>query len=143
MEEKQFKYAKWMSDLPACPPPDCREVEMTGWRFVQHDVEYPNNFQPVYVINPGRFPRKIPCKALGLSFYSSSEEAKKAWIEQVESHPNFSVVVGMHVAQLKISQKDGVASLPDESNFGHFTFHEYIWADFAKKVVSTEPIVIL
>lgn len=142
MGKNLFKYAEWMTDLPDCPPADCREVEITAYRFVHVDLHHPNNFKPNRLLQPNRvlLSNKIKCKAWGLSFFDSPSDARASFARQVSKIPDFAKFVGTHLATVQLNPDDGIASQPDETHFGHFTFYEYIWADFTLKVISVEPL---
>jgi len=142
MDKKQFKYAEWLTGLPDCPPPNYREVEMTAYRFAHADLQHPNNFKPNRVLQPNRvlLSSAMKCKAWGLSFFDSPGGARASFRKQLSKIPDFAKFVGTHLAAVRLSRDDGVASQPETTNFGHFTFHEYIWADFVTKIDSSEPI---
>jgi hypothetical protein len=44
------------------------------------------------------------------------------------------------VAELSLGTSDGLAGLPFEQNYGHFTFHESASAVLVSNVVAVQPI---
>lgn len=142
MTKTQFKYTDWRLGLENCPPQKYREIEATAYRFVHEDLGHPNNFTPVQIIKPQRQFQTddARCKALGLSFFAEIDAARKFFQRQMKYNPRYGKVVGNRIAFLQIAPEDGLASEPERENFGHFTFHEYIWADFSQKILSIEPI---
>jgi len=141
MNETQFKYPDWRLGLENCPPQEYREIETAAYRFVHEDLRHPNNFVPVQIIKPQhQFQTSdARCKALGLSFFSELGAARRFFHRQMKHNPRYGKVVGNRVASLQIAPDDGVASEPEPENFGHFTFHEYLWTDFSQKIRSIEP----
>lgn len=142
MAEKQFKYAEWLERLPNCPPSEYTEVSKKAFRFVYSDLNNPNNFKPAQVLKPSRqFQNDVGrCLALGLSVFEQSAQAVAFFKFQTRRFPAFGKIVGDHLAEIFIEPDDGLASTPEETNFGHFTFHEYIWCDFLQKIRSVEPL---
>lgn len=142
MEAKQFKYAALTESLIDCPPANYEAIQMLAFRFVREDLNHPDNFKPVKVQQPNRHfdNDKANCAAFGLSMFSEKEKAKAFFHQRQLKFPRFSAIVGNHLATIPIFLEDGVASQPEELNFGHFTFHEYLWCDFVKRTTATEPI---
>jgi hypothetical protein len=140
--DKTFKYADDLKRLPDCPPADYKEVSTVAFRWIHADIEHQNNFLPALKINPHR---KLPnaqlaCKGYGLSLYDDLGKAEEALQRQLARRRDFAEVVGTCVATLFIDPPDGAGSVPEQANFGHFTFHEYICCDFSKKVMSITDI---
>lgn len=137
-----FKYPEARIDLPNCPPPDYKETETTAFRWVHKDSGHPNNFLPMKFIKPDMVLRtpEVWCKSLGLSFFDTVIGAIEAWERRTERTPKFKEQVGDHIAEICIRKEDGVASQPEEKNFGHFTFHEYICCDFSQNIKRLELI---
>ena len=52
----------------------------------------------------------------------------------------FARTVGDYLAEIHLKQVDGVGSIPDSSNYRHFTFHEYQNTDLSKRVASLEKM---
>jgi hypothetical protein len=82
-----------------------------------------------------------PCKALGLSFFTDKDKARLFFQKRTAKSPVFAKIAGEHIATVFISPEDGVAAMPEETNSGHFTFHEYIWCEFQQKIESIELVV--
>lgn len=99
------------------------------------------NFTPVKLLQPNRYfnSEKSACLATGLSMFEDKVKARAFFRERIKKFPRFTNIVGSHIATLNIDSEDGVASIPEELNFGHITFHEYLWCDFYQKVIASEP----
>ena len=137
-----FKYKVWLDILTGCPPLEYVEVAIQAFRFV-HSAGHPDNFKPVQLLNPARkFENQdIQCKALGISMFDDKNTARLFFKKRSAKAPLFGKIVGFQIATFTITVDDGVASDPEQNNFGHFTFHEYIWGDFQQKIENIEPIL--
>ena len=142
MNETQFKYPDLRLGFENCPPQEYREIDTTAYRFVHEDSRHPNNFTPVQIIKPQRSFQTddARCKALGLSFFKEHDTARQFFQRQMKYNPRYGKVVGNRIAFIQVAPNDGVASEPERENFGHFTFHEYLWTDFSQKILSIEPV---
>ncbi|HFA51968.1 MAG TPA: hypothetical protein ENJ95_23370 [Bacteroidetes bacterium] len=142
MDYTQFKYAEQLKKLHGCPPSDYKETQRSAYRFIKEDSLHPDNFTPVSILKPNRCFKneKSACAALGLSMFENKDKAKQFFRQRVRKFPRFAKIVGNHLATLNVEIKDGIASKPEKLNFGHITFHEYLWCDFYQKIKETEPI---
>lgn len=137
-----FKYQELLVLTQNCPPSNYREVSMKAFRFIHYPSEHPDNFVPVQLQNPSRKfdDDEARCKALGLSFFDDKGKAILFFRKRVAKFQRFAKIVGERIATISVSPEDGKASAPEETNFGHFTFHEYVRCDFHQKIDSVEPI---
>ena len=140
---RAYKYRKLHESLKGCPPTDYREVSIIAFRFVHHPNDS-NNFLPVQLLSPSRKfeDDDAHCKALGLSFFADKIKAKSFYQKRIAKSPRFAKIVGENIATLLICPEDGVAAVPEETNSGHFTFHEYLECDFQKRIENVESIII-
>ena len=115
---------------------------MIAFRFVREDLNHPHNFKPVKIQQPNRHfdNENTNCIALGLSMFSGKEKEKDFFRQRLIKFPRFAAIVGNRIAAVSVALEDGVASQPEELNLGHFTFHEYLWCDFAKQTIASEAI---
>jgi hypothetical protein len=122
MGAKQFKYADFLGGLSDCPPADCKEVEMTAFRFVKADLNHSDNFKPVKAQQPNRHfdSDKANCLAWGLSMFSDKEMAIFFYQQRLSKFPRFSAVVGGHIATVSVMMENGVASQPGGTGFWPF-----------------------
>jgi hypothetical protein len=87
---------------------------------------YPNNFSPVFIINPAR--QKIydsdekVCDGYGLSFFDSVTNARLRFQQLLKNNKNLKNTLGTHIAEGMIGPSDGVVTSTDDK--GHFTLHE-------------------
>ena len=144
MDKFEFKYASQLAEIAGCPPDDYRQISRPAFRFVQADLGHPDNFRPVSTINPQRsFPNSaMKCKAFGLSLFPENEAAIAFFKHRILRRGLAERNIGSHLASFQIEPEDGVASRPEPLNFDHFTFHEYLRADFAAKIINVQPLSI-
>ena len=81
MSKPNFKYQEIMDSLAVdCPSDEFFQKETIAYRWVFDDMEDEQNFLPQYFKNPPRFqksPPEIVCQAVGLSFFSTEENANQ------------------------------------------------------------------
>lgn len=144
---KSFKYQAEFDSygLQNCPPANYRELKMASYRFVFQDLSHPNNFLPVFLVNPSRVndgkDLTSKCSGFGLSLFQLEQGAKAFFWEWMEKkNGKFAKLVGDHLAVVELEPDDGIGSEPNTDNFSHFTLHEYTNTDLAKKISRTEKI---
>lgn len=128
-----FKYQKQTENIPNCPPPTCKPMNIEAFRFVFEDMNHRNNFLPVLLINPKRQLSKnsVRCSGYALSFFSSSERAKNQYLKLRKRNKNIGKRIGTHIAKGFIDETDGVVSEINKS--GHFDLHEFKNVDLKRK----------
>ena len=123
----KFKYARFITPLPNCPPGGCKPADIVAYRFVFSDLKDWRNFTPAFIIKPERHrpstPAKVCCSGYGLSFYDSLANAEAKHHQLTENFPNISLHIGTHIAEGNLSKTDGVITPPNSE--GHFDLHEY------------------
>ncbi|MFK7979311.1 MAG: hypothetical protein AB8G86_04985 [Saprospiraceae bacterium] len=129
MEKPEFKFSEIISILETdCPPKEFEQKETKAFRWVFEAMENELNFSPQYLKKPARFqkqPPDIKCKAVGLSFFSTEENARMRFnILTARMLASVKNKVGENVAAGIIYEKDGVSDIPDKK--GHFTLHPYL-----------------
>jgi hypothetical protein len=133
----QYKYAHFINELTACPPPHYENREFTAYRFVFADINHTNNFLPVLAIKPSRaisteFTQDdTKCLGYALSLFDTFENAGRRYRQISRYNRNFSKMVGTHIAKGEIATTDGLASSPDDT--GHISLHEYQHTDLKMK----------
>lgn len=143
----KFKYLNEFDKLKLtnCPPSEYKPLRMTAYRFMFQDPMHPNNFKPVFLLNPQRIndakDYTSKCQGFGLSLFVEEGGAKAKYARfMFKSKGKFAKLVGTYLASLVLTEEDGVGSEPEEYNFSHFNFHEYLGTDLAQKVVDIEKI---
>src|ERR1035438_1036383 len=142
--EKRLKYKSLLEQFPDCPPNDYSEIGLEAFRWVHDMAKHDNDFKPNHLIkSPPE--RKFDdsdymCKGNGLSFhdkFSSSLFIYKYWYNKgnLKRKKIFIEDKGDCIAALNLNLTDGIASLPDKDNYGHFTFHEYDSVDLKSKII--------
>jgi len=142
--QTELKYAAYLCKFPSCPPATCRPTRRKVFRFVHASLDHPNNFRPVRLISPSR---RLPgdaagrCSEFGLSVYDTEQHALAAYAAVLKTCPNFPKTVGTHLAEVSLTEQDGLLGEP--SRQGHADFHEYAVADLvaAAKVIAEIRIV--
>ncbi|TZF85001.1 hypothetical protein FW774_08525 [Pedobacter sp. BS3] len=104
----------------------------------------PNDFKPINLINepPARMLEDTDkiCMGYGLSMFDTLNNSVKKYrklYNNLRSYQKeqFKQDKGSYVTCLNLLATDGVADSPNESNFGHFTFHEYSETNLESKVL--------
>lgn len=148
MKEKKLKYKEYLGNFPNCPSPDFIEVERDAYRWTHHPL-FVNDFIPVNLINepPARMldDSDKMCIAYGLSMFSSLiNSLTKYQLEYKKRRPHqkeqFKEDKGNYIALIKLMMSDGVADIPNETNYGHFTFHEYSETSLENRVSNFQNI---
>jgi hypothetical protein len=139
MASKKLKYQELISQFSNCPPSNFVEIEIEAFRWT-HIKKHGNDFKPQALINPERFLDSMDeknCIGLGLSMFNSFQNAVYKYKNHYQKRKNklkkfFIEDYGESIAKIKLGYDDGVASLPNEQNHGHFTFYEYEFVDLRK-----------
>ena len=128
-----FKYQKQIEDIPDCPSPACKPINIEAFRFVFEDMYHRNNFLPVLLINPKRqlSEDSAKCSGYALSFFSSLEKAKNQYLKLKKRNKAIGKSLGTHIAKGFIDETDGVVSEINKS--GHFDLHEFENVDLKRK----------
>jgi len=128
-----FKYQKFISLIPNCPPTNYYSAQMKAYRFVFDDLNYPHNFLPALMINPRRnFPDpNEQCLGYALSLFDSLGNAQKRYEAIVKGRPSLRKKLGSHIAEGIITPNDGLVS--DINSSGHFSLHEFAETDLKHK----------
>lgn len=128
-----FKYAREIAeaDCVPCPMPDCKPLNVTALRLV-HNPIISNDFLPVRRIFPTRrFSNNAGrCSGWALSMWMSEHELRNRAAGLFANRPGLRVVLGDHIATVKIAESDGLCTAPDERT--HFGLFEYADAALEK-----------
>jgi hypothetical protein len=122
-----FRYDAEIKKLACCPPTEAQATELVGYRYAFPNIDNPNNYLPVALINPARHlsnGRRITecCTGYSLSVYDSIEALTRKAKKAVKSSPGYLKNLGDHFVALRITLSDGLCTKPDAS--GHFDFFE-------------------
>ncbi len=125
---KKFQYQEILDGLKTpCPPADFEARETLAYRWVFDTMDDPMNFVPQYVKKPKRFTLKTDstkCLALGLSFFTSEENARLRFQKLKETlSENVWHRLETNVAKGTIQADFGVCDQPNRD--GHFSFYPY------------------
>lgn len=131
-----YKYAEYINAIEDCPPTDYQNRTVTVFRWVHEEMDHPNNFLPVALINPRRvnataIDLQEKCALYGLSMFDSMNNARKRYRALTAQNPRFPKTVGEYVAEGKLLQTDGVISSANQQ--GHLTLYEYEGIDLKTK----------
>lgn len=125
---KTWKYNEWVKALKVpCPPENHEGRETIGYRWVFEPMELEANQLPQY-FKSERYRslsnQNLICKALGLSFFDTLENALVGFktLEERIGEQAFEFG-GTHIAKVRLTMEAGVCDHPSES--GHFTFHPF------------------
>jgi hypothetical protein len=135
-----LKYQEYIKGFNDCPPKECLEVNSQTYRFIYKDLNHPDNFKPVLLINPARIADKKfqleynKCIGYALSFYNSQEKAIKVFLKLLERN----LKLGDNIATILLENNEGIASTPEST--GHFTFYEYEQTNLRNKITNIEQL---
>ena len=125
----QFKYSEEIKTIADCLPENLSNTLDCGFRFSFSDINNPNNYLPVALINPTRVlsndsgqPITSCCIAYGLSMYTTKDALEAKAKIAIKSTPKFLKRVGNFYAKLSFTDKCGKHTNPNTD--GHFTFFE-------------------
>ncbi len=126
--DKKWKYEEWVKVLKTpCPPENHEGRETIAYRWVFEPMEREANQLPQY-FKSERYGslsnQNLICKALGLSFFDTLENALVGFktLEERVGVQAFSFG-GTHIAKVALTPEDGVCDHPSDT--GHFTFHPF------------------
>lgn len=125
----EHKYIKDIDKLECDCFPDksFNSTDTLAFRWVHSDFNNPNNFLPVFKIDPNRVEDyencNQKCMGYGLSLYSNLSKAEKKLTSYLKRKPQLVKVFGDSIAEGKLEKDDGIANKPDSKS--HFTFHEH------------------
>lgn len=127
-----FKYVKDMRGIDKCPPKEASPVEMVAYRYV-FETMGDESFLPVAKVTPGRpIPQHQRCVGQSaLSMFSCPVKAALKYRATISNHRLFYKRCGTHLAKIKLSHADGIATTPNAD--GHFSFFEYLTCNLASK----------
>jgi hypothetical protein len=148
MPYKKLKYSDLLSQLKDCPPNDFEVINKNIYRWIHAEINE-NNFLPLNLIKspPQRIvdDSDLLCMGYGISMFDSLENALERY---TKLHRNkrenqkriFVEDKGTMVANLRVTEDDGIANSPHKTNNGHFTFYEYEGTELSDKVVDVYNI---
>jgi len=110
---------------------------MTAFRWIHRSPNENQNFVPVLLMNPQRRLDSSDerCLGYGLSFFDSLENAFNKH-QKICRKPSLRKLLGEYIAEIALSEQDGVSSQPDAKNYGHFTFHACEETNLTEKIVT-------
>ena len=141
-----LKY-QWLIDEleinETCPCNGCGEKTMSAYRWTFSDIDNPDNFLPVGVLDKKRYPPRIndksnnffKCSCSGLSMYHTLETAISNFIAFPKRTRD--LLGYTNIAEGYLEKNEGLIGNVNEK--GHFDFFEYINIDLSQKfkIVST------
>ena len=132
----KLKYYEYLKNYNNCPPEINLERNANFFRWVHNELNE-NDFKPVLLINSSRkFDTDDEnCDGYGLSFFNTEINAYSRYKQLVKHRQKMKNNLGTFIAKIEISTTDGVASLPNNKNYGHITFHEYFNANLFQNMV--------
>ncbi len=143
---KKLKYQEYLQKFKDCPTIDFVEVDKDAYRWTHNPVTV-DDFLPVSINEPQRILDKsdLKCMSYGLSMFDTlSNSILKYKTLYDKSRPlqkkQFIEDKGNFIALIKLGKNDGIADEPNQSNFGHFTFHEYSNINLQFKVLTLHNI---
>ena len=136
MKNITFKYDEYLSKYPNCPDVNCQTVNTLAYRWL-HEGIHEDNFKPALLINPNRTfeTDALNCMAYSLSMFDSEEGAYEKYKKLVERKNNLKNKLGTLIGEIELAEEDGLASLPEINNFGHFSFFENKKIDLSDKII--------
>ena len=150
MIEKNLKYKQYLEKFSDCPSSRFKEVERESYRWTNNPLSM-NDFIPLNLLKEPP-PRMLDdfdkmCMGYGLSMFDSllnSLSRYKRLHNELRPHlrEKFKQDKGNYIAFLKLEKDDGVADMPNEKNYGHFTFHEFTETSLEAKVLNFYNIFI-
>lgn len=137
MQEKQFKYQKWIDKLieEGCQlPPLYAPNNMHACRFAFSSDGHPNHI-PQYVTQPKRMlydvaKGRVNTSLLALSCFATVPQAESFYANLRKAFKNATISIGDALAEGILTNEDGLKTA-DGGN-GHFDFYEYENCDLNK-----------
>jgi len=128
----EFKYAEEMALVDNCPPSNAVARETEAFRYVHEEIGNVRNFLCDCKLNPARkLAENKRCSGLGLSFFDSEENARKAFEYLRERNPKIGKSLGDKLALGHLRSEDGRMSQPNSK--GHFDLWEAVGVEFADR----------
>lgn len=148
MTDKKLKYKALLETFPNCPSDDFQEVDIKAFRWTKEPVTS-KDFVPINILNEP--PQRLlddsdkMCLAYGLSFFDSMENAYSKYIIEYKKrrqHQRLQFLEdrGTFISTIILSTSDGIADIPNNANYGHFTFHQYEGVNLEELVKNTQQI---
>jgi len=144
MTDKKLKFKQYLEKFPDCPSADFIEVERAAYRWTNNPLSV-NDFIPINLISEPP-PRMLDdsdrmCLAYGLSMFdtllnSLSKFQKEHNKRRPHQREQFKQDKGSHISLIKLTKDDGIADIPNDRNYGHFTFHEYSKTNLQAKILT-------
>lgn len=120
----RLKYALELQQVCDCPPASSQNPDCNAYRFAFDRLE--KSFTPIALLNPQRTVCGRPvvqcCEGYSLSMFETLEQLRKMAQAGLNRAPNFLKRIGDHFVHLKLTEVDGVRTLPNSK--GHFEFFE-------------------
>jgi hypothetical protein len=149
MTDKKLKFKQYLEKFPDCPSADFIEVERAAYRWTNNPLSV-NDFIPINLISEPP-PRMLDdsdrmCLAYGLSMFdtllnSLSKYQKEHNKRRPHQREQFKQDKGSHISLIKLTKDDGIADIPNDRNYGHFTFHEHSKTNLQAKILTFYNIV--
>jgi hypothetical protein len=141
MPSNKFKYQEHTDKIINCPPTYYAEKNLVAFRWVFQECDE-NSFIPVLIIDPKRQlgEEDKKCEGFALSLFEELQGAYQKYKRLVQIRPHLQKSFGNRIAELTITDSDGVCSEPETYNFKHFNIHEYPNANLSKKIVNIVEI---
>lgn len=119
-----LKYEAQLSKFDCCPPSGSKGKEGKFIRFVQKDLNDPDNYKPPAMLSPARRPdRGFGCIDYALSLFSSEEGAAARYSHLINKHRNLVKQLGTHLATIELKSTDGIM---EPSKGSHRNLHEFM-----------------
>jgi hypothetical protein len=148
MLDKRLKHLDFLSQIENCPSDDYVEINANVYRWI-HAEKNENDFKPLNLIKspPQRLidDSDLMCMGYGLSMFDSLENAVSKYRDlhrnkRANQKRIFVEDKGTMVANLQVTEEDGIANTPHKTNYGHFTFYEYEDKNLSGKIVDAYNI---
>jgi hypothetical protein len=136
MKNIKFKYENFLNKYPNCPDVNCQSFNTIAYRWL-HEGVHADNFKPALLINPNRTfdTEALNCIAYSLSMFDSEKGAYEKYKKLVERKNNLKNKLGTLIGEIELVEDDGVGSLPEINNFGHFSFFENKNIELSDKII--------
>lgn len=136
MKNITFKYEEHLSKYPNCPDVNCQILNKLAFRWLHKGI-HEDNFKPALLINPNRTfdSDALNCMAYSLSMFDSEKGAYEKYKKLVERKNNLKSKLGTLIGEIELVEEDGLGSLPEINNFGHFSFFENKNIDLSDKII--------
>jgi hypothetical protein len=135
----QLRYADQLTDVAECPPIHASPPDQLAFRYVRDPVQCPGDFLPVAILQPNRqLDGTACCSAWALSFFETRDAAILRFAQLKRFVKQIHKKLGTHLAQVQLTQADGVATPPNE--YGHFELFEDSGSDFSGRFAIVEQL---